>query len=102
MRPELYNLVKTAIHCPTCGQKIDTIYTAEGAEGSVETLRHETVMIEAVRSFYGQCDGCGTWIDGTCRPDTPGTRPSDFTLLWDPDRERTLSRRRFFTRLIPR
>jgi hypothetical protein len=65
-------------------------------------LRFETVPIEAIHSFYGQCDRCNTWLDLQRRPGTSSKRPSDFTLTWDPDRERALSRRRFFTRLFER
>jgi hypothetical protein len=94
-----HNLINATIHCPTCGEKIDALYTEDG---TVEPLRYETVPLEAVRSFYGQCADCGTWLDFERRPDAPGTRPSDFTMTWDPDRQRSLSRRRFFTRLFPR
>ena len=93
------NHINTVVHCPTCGEKVEGLQTQDGA---TEPLRHETVPLEAVRSFFGQCDRCNTWLDFERRPDMPGTRPSHFTLTWDPDRERILTRRHFFTRIFGR
>jgi hypothetical protein len=94
-----HNLIDTTVHCPSCGEKVDTLYTDDAA---VEELRYETVPLEAVRAFYGQCDRCNTWLDFERRLGLSGTRPSDFTMTWDPDRERRVSRRRFFTHLFRR
>ena len=93
------NHINAIIHCPTCGDRVESLQTQDA---SVEQLRYETVPLEAVRTFYGQCDRCNTWLDLERRPNTAGTRVSDFTMTWDPDRERALSRRRFFTRLLGR
>ena len=92
-----HNFVDAVVHCPTCGQKIDVLYTEDA---SLETLRHETVPLQAIRCFYGQCGQCDTWLDFERRDGLPGDRPSDFILTWDPDRERTVSRRRFFGRFF--
>lgn len=53
----LHNFIEATVYCPDCGEKIKVLYTEDGA---VEGLRHETVPLGAVRSFYGQCERCGT------------------------------------------
>ncbi len=94
----LHNRIDATVHCPSCGAKIDVLYTEDA---TTEPLRYGTVSLKAVRHCYGQCDRCDTWLDLTRRTGSSGDRPSDFTLTWDPDRERRVSRRRFFTRLFP-
>lgn len=94
-----FNHIDVILFCPNCGERVETLQTKDDTS---EPLRFETVPIEAVHSFYGQCARCNTWLDLVRRPDTPGTRPSDFILTWDPDRERALSRRGFFTRFLGR
>ena len=94
-----FNHVTAAVHCPTCGEAVDQLQTKDG---TVEQLRYETVPLESVRSFYGQCDRCDTWLDFERRPGAAGTHPWDFAMTWDPHRKRVLSRRRFFTRFLGR
>ena len=94
-----HNFVAITVHCPSCGEKIDSLYTEDA---TIEKLRYETVPLETVRNFYGQCGQCDTWLDFERRPGLAGARPSDFLLIWDPDRERMVSRRRFFTRFLGR
>lgn len=93
------NYVIATVHCPTCGERVENLQTKDA---SVEPLRYETVPLEAVQSFYGQCDRCNTWVEFARRPGTAGARPADYVLTWDPDRERVLSRRGFFTRFFDR
>jgi len=94
-----FNYIAATVHCPTCGETVDTLQTKDG---TIEPLRYETVPLDAVHSFYGQCERCDTWLDFERRPGAAGTHPSDFTLAWDPNRERKLSRRHLFTRFLRR
>jgi len=96
---DAFNYITAHIYCPTCGTAVESFQTKDG---TTEPLRYETVPLEAASSLYGQCDRCDTWLDLERRPGTSGTRLSDYTLTWDPHRERQLSRRHFFTRFLRR